>query len=201
MCYFDFTNISLNFSSFAWFRSRKCWRIRFQRGRHYKFKKSSGRKLVWWRIERKIWILPSQLRYRDHPDPQVVVLEELLFPVKNRKCASALTGSSRGIWRRKRNTHWHYYTPHPFALPYRHLVANFWNRIGYWLLNKLLKKTFNWRKKYFFLELYHRFNLKSFIKSLIFKNFFSGWIALCLHLCLHFHLHLPRIVIESPYLS
>ena len=152
MCYFDFTNISLNFSSFAWFRSRKCWRIRFQRGRHYKFKKSSGRKLVWWRIERKIWILPSQLRYRDHPDPQVVVLEELLFPVKNRKCASALTGSSRGIWRRKRNTHWHYYTPHPFALPYRHLVANFWNRIGYWLLNKLLKKTFNWRKKYFCLN-------------------------------------------------
>ena len=105
-----FTNFSFNLSSFVWFRSRKCWRIRFQRGRHYKFKKSSGRKLVWWRIERKIWILPSQLRYRDHPDPQVVVLEELLFPVKNRKCASALTGSSRGIWRRKRNTHWHYYT-------------------------------------------------------------------------------------------
>ena len=29
---------------------------------------------------------------------------------------------------------------------------------GNWLLNKLLKQTFNWRKKYFFLELYDRFH-------------------------------------------
>ena len=36
------------------------------------------------------------------------------------------------------------------ALPYSHMLANFWNRIGYWLLNKLIKQTFIWRKNNFF---------------------------------------------------
>ena len=79
------------------------------------------------------------------------------------------------------------------ALPYSHLLANFWNRIGYWLLNKLIKQTFIWRKNNFFLEFHIRFNLKSFIKSLIFKNFFSGWIALCLHFTFTFTAHPHRV--------
>ena len=62
-------------------------------------------------------------------------------------------------------------------------------RIGYWLLSKLIKQTFIWRKNNFFLEFHIRFNLKSFIKSLIFKNFFSGWIALCLHFTFTAHHH------------
>ena len=65
---------------------------------------------------------------------------------------------------------------------------------GYWLLNKLFKRTFIWRKKYFFLEFYNIFHLKSFIKSLIFNENFSGWFALCL-------LFPCRYDIESPHLS
>ena len=84
------------------------------------------------------------------------------------------------LWALARLLRW--VRPRHGALPYSHLLANFWNRIGYWLLNKLIKQTFNWRKKYFFLELYHRFHYKFVIKSLIFKIFFSGWFALCLHL-------------------
>ena len=84
----------------------------------------------------------------------------------------------------------------PLALPYRHLVANFWNGIGYWLLNKLIKQTFNWRKKHFFLELYHRFHEKFVIKSLIFKIFFSGWIAFCLHFTFIFTAHRHRVAVS-----
>ena len=44
--------------------------------------------------------------------------------------------------------------------------------IGNWLLNKLLKQTFFWGKKYFFLKFHYIFHYKNFIKSLIFKIFF-----------------------------
>ena len=66
---------------------------------------------------------------------------------------------------------------------------NFEPGSGNWLLNKVLKQTFNWRKKYFFLELYNRFHEKFVIKSLIFKIFFSACFALCLHL----HIYIYRV--------
>ena len=53
--------------------------------------------------------------------------------------------------------------------------------IGNWLLNKLLKQTFFWGKKYFFLKFHYIFHYKNFIKSLIFKIFFSACFALCWH--------------------
>ena len=53
--------------------------------------------------------------------------------------------------------------------------------IGNWLLNKLLKQTFFWGKKYFFLKFHYIFHYKNFIKSLIFKKKFSACFALCWH--------------------
>ena len=90
-----------------------------------------------------------------------------------------------------------------YHIPVHYCIDIWWRNFepgsGNWLLNKLLKQTFNWRKKYFFLELYHRFHYKFVIKSLIFKIFFSGLFALCLHL--HIYIYRVRDRVASSVLN